>query len=638
MVYVLRKKRIKEGTVSLPKTGNDVIINCLIKNEVFDKVINKQFRFKIGSNQVIKGLEIGAKTMKVGEKAEFIFSQDYASEIEKIFEIVEITFEFEIELLKIIIPKTKNLEMTYEEKLKEAKKIKEEGVEKFKSKNIVEAINLFEKTKKYLEEINEIEIEGANLYIATLSNLCNCYNQQKEYYTIIKYATKGLELKELPKFYYFRAIAYANTDEINLAKKDLENLKVLLDENKRETDEGIKFLNDLIEKRIKIIIERRKKYSKRIFSINNDLQNTDNIKNYIIAEINIEEYDIGKDINIINSYENANKKKNPNFAQDREIREKCIIKINNKRISFSYCYKFEKKGKYKIEYFFIDPLTKTNDLFSDCGNITKIDLSNFDSQKVTDMNHMFLKCFSLININFSNFNTQNVTNMIGMFCDCKSLKSLDLSSFNTENVINMGYMFYECNSLKSINLSSFNTQNVKYITNLFFHCRTIKTLNLSNFNTKKIDDMSYMFGGCESLTLIDLSNFNTENVTNMTCMFFDCFSLYEINLSNFNTQNVKSMKYMFGGCKALTEINLSNFNTENVFDMSYMFYKCNSLVTINVSSFNIQKCIEMNNMFCGCNSLIAKTYFENFGKTIKGYITEFEVNLLLKKSNLKYGF
>ena len=57
----------------------------------------------------------------------------------------------------------------------------------------------------------------------------------------------------------------------------------------------------------------------------------------------------------------------------KEIKENCIIKINN-----------------KINY---------------CSSLTNIDLSNFNTQNATDMSHMFGDCSSLTNINLSNFNT-----------------------------------------------------------------------------------------------------------------------------------------------------------------------------------------------------------------------------------------
>ena len=59
-----------------------------------------------------------------------------------------------------------------------------------------------------------------------------------------------------------------------------------------------------------------------------------NYNNYIVAEININNDNIIKDIKIINEYKN-------------EIKKKCIIKINNEIIKFNYYYKFKREGEYK---------------------------------------------------------------------------------------------------------------------------------------------------------------------------------------------------------------------------------------------------------------------------------------------------
>ena len=37
-----------------------------------------------------------------------------------------------------------------------------------------------------------------------------------------------------------------------------------------------------------------------------------------------------------------------NMKNEKEIKENCIIKINNKRIPFNYLYKFKEKGKFRI--------------------------------------------------------------------------------------------------------------------------------------------------------------------------------------------------------------------------------------------------------------------------------------------------
>ena len=151
------------------------------------------------------------------------------------------------------------------------------------------------------------------------------------------------------------------------------------------------------------MIEKNKK-------INNS-ENSNNINkgNYIIAEININRYNINEDIRIINSFEASKKqiywingKNYYLYENEKEIKEKCIIKINDKIIPFSYFNKFNKEGIYEIKYIFKE-------------NIIKSDF---------------------------------------MFCDCKFISNLNLSSFNTQNITNMGYMFYGCNSLANLNLFS----------------------------------------------------------------------------------------------------------------------------------------------------------------------------------------
>ena len=86
-------------------------------------------------------------------------------------------------------------------------------------------------------------------------------------------------------------------------------------------------------------------------------------------------------------------------------------------------------------------------MFCDCSDLTTLDLSSFDTQKVTDMSHMFHDCSDLITLDLSSFDTQNVTDMSLMFYNCSSLTALYLSSFDTQKVTNMYSMFFLCKSL-----------------------------------------------------------------------------------------------------------------------------------------------------------------------------------------------
>ena len=211
--------------------------------------------------------------------------------------------------------------------------------------------------------------------------------------------------------------------------------------------------------------------------------------NFIIAEFDITDDDINRDIGIINSYEEYMKsdsliEKDKTKMNEEQIKQ-CEIRINDKLIPFDYFYKFDKKGIYTIKYSFNNLLTDTNHMFYQCLSLTSIDLSNFNTKNVTNMFAMFSLCSSLMKINLSNCNTQNVTNMSWMFNGCQSLRDLNLSNFNTQNVLDMGFMFSGCLSLTNLNLSNFNSQNVTFMLCMFSGCSSLINTNLIT-NDKKI--------------------------------------------------------------------------------------------------------------------------------------------------------
>ena len=123
----VKKKIIKEGSGAQAAEGNEVKVNYVGKNgdKIFDQTKdNKPYSFKIGAHSVIKGWEVGVKTMKIGEKAEFIFSPDYAYGKQKVSDLIpeNSTLNFEIELLEIVGAKKEISDMEYEEKVAEGKR------------------------------------------------------------------------------------------------------------------------------------------------------------------------------------------------------------------------------------------------------------------------------------------------------------------------------------------------------------------------------------------------------------------------------------------------------------------------------------------------------------------------------------
>ena len=214
----------------------------------------------------------------------------------------------------------------------------------------------------------------------------------------------------------------------------------------------------------------------------------------------------------------------------------------------------------------------------DASGNWSVPVSKFNG--VTNMGYAFSNCGSLTSLDVSGFNTSNVTNMNSMFISCSSLTSLDVSHFNTSNVTDMYQLFSNCYSLKALDLSGFNTSKVIRMDYMFAYCRSLTSLDVSHFNTSSVTGMGGMFWNCNKLTSLDVSGFNTSNVTNMNSMFSDCSKLKTLDLSGFNTSKVIRMDYMFAYCSSLTSLDLSHFDTSNVTNINYMFSGCSSLTTI----------------------------------------------------------
>ena len=237
------------------------------------------------------------------------------------------------------------------------------------------------------------------------------------------------------------------------------------------------------------------------------------------------------------------------------------------------------------------------------SNLTNIDMSGFNTEKVKNMNYMFYQLNKLTTLNLSNFNTSNTTSMRGMFDGLGRITGLNLSSFDTRNVTDMAQMFSSLSNLTSLDLSNFNTQNVTDMEQMFFYVYKLTTLNLLNFDTRNVDNMSEMFSNMRAITSLDLSNFNTQNVKTMKSMFKDMENLSLLDLSSFNTQKVTDMSGMFHGLRNITSLNLSNFDTRNVKKMNEMFWDVRSLTSLDLSNFNTQNVTDMSSMFSSMENL-----------------------------------
>ena len=350
------------------------------------------------------------------------------------------------------------------------------------------------KNHKINSYFNELSIKDCN----TSTNISNIHKENNDRFhnTILK--NKMSEFKQyIDKF-------KKNIKEIlNKLKNVMDNLDLyynissnyISDENvnfesTKNINEFIKY-NDIVLKDIKEIIldENLENKIKKIMNIFKKMNNK--YSNYIIAEIEIKEGDLNKNIRIINSFEQCKKEEEWEDEDDdckceneKEIKENCEIKINDEIIPFSYFHKFSKIGKYKIQYSFKNNLTRLSCMFQGCKALTNMNLSNFKSQDVTNMVSMFRDCDSLKNINLSNLNTTKVSDMSAMFYGCNSLMSINLSDFDTKSVRNLSFMFYECSSLVNVDISNFTIAKDTNTSNMFSKCNSLAKIYLTNLNLR----------------------------------------------------------------------------------------------------------------------------------------------------------
>lgn len=108
----------------------------------------------------------------------------------------------------------------------------------------------------------------------------------------------------------------------------------------------------------------------------------------------------------------------------------------------------------------------SNAMFSDLGNVDRIDMTGINTSRVKDMSWMFNSYENLYkHIELSNFDTSNAEDMSYMFGTSgmktmENIDPIDFSRFNTSKVKNMEGMFLN-SFLPSLDIKNFDTSNVK---------------------------------------------------------------------------------------------------------------------------------------------------------------------------------
>ena len=282
----VKKHIITEGTGENPQDHDEVQVYYTGKlhtnGKVFDSTTEgTPFKFSLNEGSVIKGWDIGVSSMKKGEKSEFILEPQYAYGERGAGNDIpgNSTLNFEIELLDFGKKAKSKFDMDYPEIIATSKKLKEEGIKFFQEKKFNDAIIKFDEAASFLETLDEHTAteESKDLHLSCILNMSNCFNNLKQWDNTIKKVQKALEIKEHPRAFYFRGVAYANIEEIEKSKNDLEKLKTLVKEN----EQGAIFLKNLIEEKTKNKEKREKSLYKSFLkgSIYDDVPTKKNPEN-----------------------------------------------------------------------------------------------------------------------------------------------------------------------------------------------------------------------------------------------------------------------------------------------------------------------------------------------------------------------
>lgn len=166
-------------------------------------------------------------------------------------------------------------------------------------------------------------------------------------------------------------------------------------------------------------------------------------------------------------------------------------------------------------------LTTLKSLFHGNCSITKINPPKITAPNLKDTSFAFSGLGEITEIDLADFDTSGVENMQAMFSGNSSgfMKNQHVKiSLNTSNVKNMSKLFFDT-YVSYLDLSDLDVHNVTNFSSTFDYT-WLYEVDLTNWNTSSATDMSYMFSGSTWITKIYASDsFVTTNVTNYNNIF-----------------------------------------------------------------------------------------------------------------------
>jgi len=223
--HILKAAPSDQGESPQEKQLVEILYKCRKSDyTVVDENENTEdpFEFEVGGGNVIKGLDEGIRTMKIGERAVFKIHPElaYGSQGAGTIPANE-TLYFEAELLTCEAKKKTKLDYSPQERLSIAKTLKDEANALFSQAKLDEAIVKYDEALDYIDWETLPEVPA--LKVAMRNNIALIYLKQKKPQNVINNCNMALELdKKNTKALFRKAKAYRIQQEFELAEETLK--------------------------------------------------------------------------------------------------------------------------------------------------------------------------------------------------------------------------------------------------------------------------------------------------------------------------------------------------------------------------------------------------------------------------------
>lgn len=245
----VKKKIFECGFGATPVDGQEIHLHYsseledgrILENTRVGKDVNISL---LGNKIMIPGLEIGIKSMKMGEKAVLKVQPEYGylaleklkaiennedltndflakniynltTDIPDNLHLLEpkeaqkySTIYFEIELIKFDKPRKNKIQMEPEERVSEAAILKKEGNELFQENRHREAIVKYETGLHYLTQMptDFLTTKVIELRLQLTLNITMCHNSMNEYSYALRRVKEAMDIMPTPKCFYYRCV------------------------------------------------------------------------------------------------------------------------------------------------------------------------------------------------------------------------------------------------------------------------------------------------------------------------------------------------------------------------------------------------------------------------------------------------